>query len=172
MRRFLSFLFLSAALAVPASGSASAQATTQSTTTAPDVRDIIFKEAERVLIEDFFGKKAKDADEDEEDKDDDDGKGKKHKDKGAKGKDKGLPPGLAKKKQLPPGLARQLERKGTLPPGLAKRDLPEDLENRLPPPPEGTERVIVDSDVVLIEQATGTILDILADVVTEAATGK
>ena len=50
------------------------------------------------------------------------GKGKKK-----NGKNKGLPPGLAKRDHLPPGLQKHLDRRGTLPPGLAKRDLPPDL---------------------------------------------
>ena len=62
----------------------------------------------------------------------------------------GLPPGLAKKAHLPPGLAKR----DTLPPGLEKRELPRELKRRLPPPPVGTERVIVDNSVLLIEQGT------------------
>ncbi len=76
-----------------------------------------------------------------------------------------LPPGLAKRNDLPPGLARQYQRNGTLPPGLAKRDLPADLSQRLPRPRFGTERVAVDNDVLLIQQSTGVILDILTDVI-------
>ncbi len=83
-----------------------------------------------------------------------------------KDKKKGLPPGLAKKDKLPPGLAKQLERNGTLPPGLAKRDLPADLESDLPKPRDGLERTIVENAVVLVEKATGRIVDILKDVVT------
>lgn len=83
-----------------------------------------------------------------------------------KDKKKGLPPGLAKKDKLPPGLEKQLERNGTLPPGLAKRNLPTDLEKELPDPLEGLERTIVDQSVVLVEKATGRIVDILKDIVT------
>ncbi len=83
-----------------------------------------------------------------------------------KNKKKGLPPGLAKKEKLPPGLAKQLEKNGTLPPGLAKRDLPADLQTELPDPVEGLERTIVDNAVVLVEKATGRIIDIMKDVVT------
>lgn len=90
---------------------------------------------------------------------DDQGKVKKFKGKGAKR----LPPGLAKK-GLPPGLAMQLRRNGTLPPGLAKRDLPNDLLSRLPRRGRGQELVAVDDDLVLIEQTTGLILDILENV--------
>ena len=103
-------------------------------------------------------------------------KGKKQKKaKRGKGKNKGMPPGLAKRESLPPGLARQLEKNGKLPSGLAKRDLPSDLESKLPPPPEGTEREVVDNDIVLIDKAKGTILDILRDaaenVLTPGTTG-
>jgi len=75
-----------------------------------------------------------------------------------------MPPGLAKRGSLPPGLQKQLERNGTLPPGLAKRDLPDDLKSKLPPVPEGLERVIADESVVLIEKATGKILDVIQGV--------
>jgi len=73
------------------------------------------------------------------------------------GKDKKMPPGLAKRDQLPPGLAKR----DTLPPGLAKRDLPSDLERRLSRLPGGYSRKSVGSDIVLIEEATGIIFDIL-----------
>ena len=84
-----------------------------------------------------------------------------------KGKKKGLPPGLAKRDKLPPGLQKQLEKNGKLPPGLQKRALPSDLEAKLPPSREGTERVIVNQDVVLIEKATNTVLDVIKGVLTK-----
>lgn len=71
---------------------------------------------------------------------------------------KGVPPGLAKKGGVPPGFAKQ----GKLPPGIAKKALPADLLRRLPAARPGTERVIVDNDVVLIAAATGVILDVLS----------
>jgi len=87
---------------------------------------------------------------------------------GRKGKDKrGLPPGLAKRDSLPPGLQKQLERNGTLPPGLQARALPGDLERDLPDLPDGVERGTVDDDVMLIEKATGRILDIIKDVMSQ-----
>ena len=85
--------------------------------------------------------------------------------KGKKSKSKALPPGLAKKKALPPGLTKQLERNGRLPPGLEKRELPADLRQRLSPPKDGTERVIIGDDIVLIEHRTQIILDILSDII-------
>lgn len=77
---------------------------------------------------------------------------------------KGLPPGLARRDRLPPGLEQQLQRNGHLPPGLEKRDLPDGLERLLPPRRAQYRRVVVDNDVLLIEVATGLILDILRDV--------
>ncbi len=112
-----------------------------------------FSELERQVIEKYF-KNAKTESSQSDDKN------KKNK------KNKKLPPGLAKKEKLPPGLAKQMEKNGTLPPGLAKRDLPEDLNAKLPDPVEGLERTIVDNAVILVEKATGRIVDILKDVVT------
>src|SRR3990172_4260933 len=79
----------------------------------------------------------------------------------------GLPPGLAKREELPPGLQRHLERNGTLPPGLQKRlqPLPQSLEAKLPKTIEGVKRGIVNGNVVLIEERTSKILDIINDVV-------
>ena len=145
-------------------GTAAAQTTAQP----PNLGDIVFSELEKRLLRDYFGKgKASSGGEEKAEK----SKAKSTKGKGKdKGKGKGEreggpPPGLAKRDSLPPGLARQFERNGTLPPGLAKRDLPTDLEAKLPEAEAGRKRVIVDNDVVLIEQATGRILDILKDVV-------
>lgn len=76
---------------------------------------------------------------------------------GHRGRHKRLPPGLAKRETLPPGLAKR----DTLPPGLAKRDLPSDLEHRLSRLPHGMRRSQVGNDIVLIEEATGLVIDIL-----------
>ena len=65
-------------------------------------------------------------------------------------------------KGLPPGLAKQLRRNGTLPPGLRRNYLPPGLSSRLPGLPPGQARVLVGNDVLLIQQATGLILDILS----------
>lgn len=81
-----------------------------------------------------------------------------------KGRQGGLPPGLAKRDQLPPGLQKQLDRNGRLPPGLDRQALPADLENRLQDR-TNTERVIVDNDVVLVEKGTDLVLDVIHDVV-------
>jgi hypothetical protein len=84
------------------------------------------------------------------------------------GPSKGLPPGLAKRGgNLPPGLQKHLEKNGRLPPGLQKRlePLPQDLEARLPRLPDYWERVILDRDVVLVDQRSNRILDIIENVI-------
>lgn len=75
-----------------------------------------------------------------------------------KRKGKGLPPGLAKKGgHLPPGLAK----KGHLPPGIQKKMLPRDLIAQLPPPSPGTEIIIYNNQVALVEITTNIVLDII-----------
>jgi|AntRauTorcE11897_2_1112592.scaffolds.fasta_scaffold10610_1 hypothetical protein len=111
--------------------------------TAEDViLDRVFTAIEREYIRDYYG--------DEEPE--------------KKSKKSGLPPGLAKKDSLPPGLQKQLEKNGRLPPGLEKRALPDDLSKRLPKRSDELLRRVVGDDVVLIDEATMTILDILRDV--------
>lgn len=72
-------------------------------------------------------------------------------------KQKKTPPGLAKRDELPPGLAKR----DTLPPGLQGRDLPGDLERRLSRLPKGYKRSQIGDDIVLVEVATGVVIDIL-----------
>jgi len=135
------------------------------------ILDTVFSEAEKRVVDDYLKSRGGlpgndeametgDADEDRKAY-----KNKKNKKRASKGKGKGknkkLPPGLAKRKELPPGLKRQLERRRTLPPGLAVRELPADLAAQLPDPQQGTDRIVVEDDVVLIEKATGRILDII-----------
>jgi hypothetical protein len=75
-----------------------------------------------------------------------------------------LPPGLAKKDRLPPGLEKQLVRRGTLPPGLQKRlqPVPVDLERRLPPPPPECGHVLVGGHIVLLNQRTHVVVDLVS----------
>lgn len=80
-------------------------------------------------------------------------------------RDGGLPPGLAKKGELPPGLQKQVERGGTLPPGLRMQALPDELERRLEPVPDGYVRARVGLDVVLVDEDTRVIVDVIHEVV-------
>lgn len=70
-----------------------------------------------------------------------------------------------KAKGLPPGIAKNLARGKSLPPGIAKQALPQGLEQLLPRPPRGYERIIVDGKILLVEVATRVVHDILTDVI-------
>ena len=88
--------------------------------------------------------------------------------RGKKSKQKGLPPGLAKRGgNLPPGLQKKLDRDGKLPPGLQKRlePLPTDLDHRLPRLPDYWERVILERDIILIDRRSNRILDIIENII-------
>ena len=125
-------------LALGLAVAASAAALTPGTSAAAssEITDAIFGAIEKKIIKDFFGG----------------GEKKAKKNKGKSG-------------EMPPGLARHIERYGTLPPGLAKKSLPPGLADRLPATKAGQKRVIVGNDVVLVQAATGVILDIIKDVV-------
>lgn len=66
---------------------------------------------------------------------------------------------------LPPGIRKQLVTRGRLPPGIAKKVLPAGLVGQLSPLPAGYDRMIVGPDVLLVQIATGLIVDIIRDVV-------
>ena len=74
-----------------------------------------------------------------------------------------LPPGLAKQGKVPPGIARQIQRGQRLPDDVQMLPLPADLLGRLPSYP-GARPVVVGTDVVLVQEGTRLILDILKDV--------
>ncbi len=119
-----------------------------------DVIGHVFSAVEKKIIKDFFGKRAADAILGTK-------KDKKHKGKKNKNaKNKG------NSGELPPGLQKHIEKYGTLPPGLAKKELPPGLAKRLGSTRSGLERLILDDDVVLVETATGVVLDIIKDIVT------
>lgn len=120
--------------------------------------DRVFTEVEKTIIRRYFGEGAHSGAPRNRPGNRDGRDAKSH----GPGKKKNLPPGLAKRRDLPPGLAGR----ETLPPGLAKRELPPDLVSQLPQRRRHTERVIVDNSVILIERATGKMLDILEDVIT------
>lgn len=75
----------------------------------------------------------------------------------------GLPPGLAKRDKLPPGLERQLRERGKLPPGLQKKiqPLPLELEKQMRTLPTGYRRVVVAGSVILMNEKTAIIYDII-----------
>jgi hypothetical protein len=79
-------------------------------------------------------------------------------------KGKTSPPGLAKKPKLPPGLQKHVEKYGELPPGLEGRRLPSDLERSLAPLPDGYVRMQVGGDVVLMDEKTRVVFDVVWDV--------
>lgn len=68
-----------------------------------------------------------------------------------------------KAKALPPGIALKLSRGGTLPPGIAKRDLPDDLATTLPTR-LGEKYLAVGEDVVLVDEASNVIVDVMRGV--------
>lgn len=63
---------------------------------------------------------------------------------------------------LPPGIQKRLARGKPLPPGIAKR-FPNELSGRMPPRPGYGYRT-VGADVVLVEIATGVVVDLIKDV--------
>ena len=76
------------------------------------------------------------------------------------------PPGLAKKDNgcLPPGQAKKMWVVGQpLPPQVVYYQLPPTLYRQLTPPPYGYEYVRVDDDVLLMQSATRSILNILTN---------
>lgn len=78
-----------------------------------------------------------------------------------------LSPGPAKNDaSLPPGLRRHLQRNGILPPGLQKRiePLARKLERRLRPLYSGYSRGTIGQDVVLVEDRTLRVMDIIWNV--------
>lgn len=76
---------------------------------------------------------------------------------------RGLPPGLAKRDRLPPGLEKQLVRNGQLPPGLEKKlhPLPDDLAYRLPRLPDGYRRGILGESLIVFDERTSAIIDVI-----------
>ncbi|HLO77510.1 MAG TPA: anti-virulence regulator CigR family protein [Magnetospirillum sp.] len=63
---------------------------------------------------------------------------------------------------LPPGIRKKVARGKPLPPGIAKR-FPDDLRATLPPRP-GYDYRVVGADVLLVEIATGVIVDVVKDI--------
>lgn len=82
-----------------------------------------------------------------------------------KTKTKHCPPGLAKKNNgcQPPGQIKQWKKGQRLPADLAYYDLPSTLIDRLGRSPEGHKLIRVGSDLLLINIASGVIVDALED---------
>lgn len=68
-------------------------------------------------------------------------------------------------KGLPPGILKNLRRGKPVPPGIAMHRLPAGLAARLPPPPRGYERIVLDGRVLLVDIATRVIHDVLVDAI-------
>lgn len=99
-----------------------------------DVR-VVFSDHDRVLIRDFYGPPPR-----------------------------GLPPGLAKQGKVPPGHAWRMRHHAPIPPDVAWRQLPYDLERRLARLPDGYVRVIVGTDIGIMNVRTRVVVDLLEDI--------
>ena len=75
-----------------------------------------------------------------------------------------LPPGLAKKGKIPPGHRKKMIKNHAMPAGLQYRALPWELHRRLSVLPREYVRVKVGSDIVLFNQFTGIVVDVLYEV--------
>ena len=84
---------------------------------------------------------------------------------GSAGQDRGPGKGRGRNGGLPPGIAKNLERGKALPPGIARQHLPQDLLLRLPRAPAGLEYLVVAGKLLLVETATQVIRDVLLDAV-------
>ncbi len=125
---------------------------------------VVFGNDEQRAIKDYYGREIIEKARERSERDDGPGKGKGH---GKGRKDKGLPPGLAKKDKLPPGIQKQLERGAILPADLQKemQPLPRELEVRLKPLPSPNQvRVTVGTDILIMDKETRKILDVMRDV--------
>jgi hypothetical protein len=82
------------------------------------------------------------------------------------GTPKGLPPGLARKPRLAPPIERQIARGRRLPDGLEKdlEPLPAVLESRLKPLPQPYARIVIGTNVIIVNARTQQITDVLRDV--------
>ncbi len=85
-------------------------------------------------------------------------------DDGSLGQGRG--PGRARGRNggLPPGIAMNLQRGKPLPPGIAKQTLPREILVQLPPLPSGLEYAVVAGKLLLIDIATHVVHDVLVDV--------
>lgn len=75
-----------------------------------------------------------------------------------------LPPGLAKKGKIPPGHAYRLRVRQPLPPDVDWRYLPYNLERQLSRLPDGYVRVIIGTNVAIMNVRTRVIVDLIEDI--------
>lgn len=157
------FLIVLAFLTLPLAGLATADARAED-----ELLGRVFSEVERQIIRDYYHDRSPVGSVRHTDIEpiDDGGRGPKNKKAKKNAGNGAMPPGIANRDSLPPGLDMQLERGGRLPPGLEKRALPTDLASLLGHPLDGLHRQVVGTDVLLVETATGIILDILRGVAT------
>lgn len=72
-----------------------------------------------------------------------------------------LPPGLAKKGKIPPGHAYRMRRNYGVPPDAAWEHLPPDVERRLSRLPDGYARIVIGTDVGIMNTRTRVVVDVL-----------
>ncbi|MFN3543924.1 MAG: hypothetical protein ACK4UX_03630 [Thiobacillus sp.] len=75
-----------------------------------------------------------------------------------------LPPGLAKKGKIPPGHAYRVRVRQPLPPEVDWRYLPYNLERQLSRLPDGYVRVIIGTNVAIMNVRTRVIVDLIEDI--------
>lgn len=141
------------------------QDTKQDQVTARQASNLLFSEAERQRLREYLRRSHRD-DGDDGHADDERGRHKKSKDKGNKGKQKPLPPGLQKKLarggELPPGWQKKLARGEVIDGDLYSQSepLPYDWARQLHDP-AGTETRVIGDKVFRVMRNTREILDIL-----------
>jgi hypothetical protein len=129
----------------------------QAANTAHAVQDVNdrFTDAEHNEYKSYYNKKSKDKKQDK----DDDGQGE---NKGNKGHDKNLPPGLQKKVNnggsLPPGWQKKVDAGQVFSPELRSYSTRSPYSS-----PKGTSTYILDNKVVRVLDATNVILDVLTN---------
>ncbi|HEY0663111.1 MAG TPA: hypothetical protein VGD18_00715 [Thiobacillaceae bacterium] len=75
-----------------------------------------------------------------------------------------LPPGLAKKGKVPPGHAYKMRRRASIPPDVAWEYLPPEVERRLSRLPDGYARLVIGTDVGIMNTRTRVVVDLLEDI--------
>lgn len=71
------------------------------------------------------------------------------------------PPSVEKKEPLAPAIAKQIRRGGTLPDPVKGVEIPESLAKQLPPAPKDYQRVLLHRWMLLVQQSTRLIVDLV-----------